>query len=115
MPRNMTTSSVGTPATQTPLVRHTNDVLAGANIALYLVAALLLLRFYRKTGDRLFAFFSLAFLVLGINAIIFQTIDTTNEARTFLYAVRAVAFSVIIYAIVDKNLMRRSSPPRNPS
>jgi hypothetical protein len=107
-----TTAQVGTPATQTTTVKHTNDVLAGANIALFVVAAILFLRFYRKTTDRLFAFFALAFFILGINGTIFQFFDSTNEARTYLYAVRAVAFSVIIYAIVDKNLMRRRIPAR---
>jgi cell shape-determining protein MreD len=101
--------AVGTPAPQTPLVKHTNDVLAGSSLALYLVAALLFLRFYRKTQDRLFMFFSLAFTILGVNAIIFQVLHTNNEARTYLYGVRALAFSVIIYAIVDKNMARRSS------
>jgi len=105
---------VGTPARQSELVRHTNDVLSGANVALCLVAAILFVRFYRKTSDRLFLFFAAAFGILCLNGIIFQLIDRDDESRTFLYAVRSVAFGLIIYAIVDKNLGRRSSSPSKP-
>jgi hypothetical protein len=69
------------------------------------VAATFFLRFWRKTRDRLFGLFSLAFGVLALNwaALAFTR---TDEIRTWLYGVRLVAFLVILYAIIDKNRAR---------
>jgi hypothetical protein len=74
----------------------------GAIVACCAVAGAFFLRFWRKTRDRLFAMFSLAFWILAANwaALAFTR---TDEIRTALYAVRLLAFGVILYAIVDKN------------
>jgi hypothetical protein len=77
----------------------------GAIVACCAVAGTFFLRFWRKTRDRLFAMFSLAFWVLALNwtALAFTR---TDEMRTALYAVRLLAFLVILYAIADKNRAR---------
>ena len=69
------------------------------------VAASFFLRFWRKTGDRLFGLFGLAFGMLGLNwvALAFTRGD---ELRLMLYAVRLLAFVVILVAIIDKNRAR---------
>jgi uncharacterized membrane protein HdeD (DUF308 family) len=103
------------PLEQSVAVRKTNEFLSGATLILCLVAALLFIRFYRRTSDRLFLFFAAAFAILGVNRIFFLLIDANNEARTWLYAVRLVAFLLIIYAIVDKNFRRRPTTPDRPS
>lgn len=73
-----------------------------------LVAALFFLRFWRETRDRLFAFFSLAFLGLGATwlglAIINHPADEAQQE--YAYVVRLVAFVILIIGIIDKN--RRS-------
>ena len=73
-----------------------------------LVAALFFLRFWRQTRERLFAFFSLAFLGLGATwlglAIINHPADEAQQE--YAYVVRLVAFVILIIGIIDKN--RRS-------
>lgn len=69
----------------------------------FTVAGLFFLKFWQKTRDRLFAGFSLAFFVLALNQLAFVFVDERSEARTGLYFVRLVAFSMILWAIVDKN------------
>ena len=70
------------------------------------VAGLFFLRFWRKTRDRLFAIFAIAFWLLGVNwlALAFTQQD---EVKTIYYAVRLLAFVLILYAIIDKNRASR--------
>lgn len=77
----------------------------GAIAMACVVAGSFFLRFWRKTGDRLFGLFGLAFGVLGLNwvALAFTQGD---ELRLMLYAVRLLAFVVILVAIIDKNRAR---------
>ena len=95
------------------------------------VVALFFLRFWRETGDRLFAMFALAFLLLGITRIGLATsqdappvaaaaaendVDQAppannvedassevEESQTHWYWVRLAAFLLIVVAIADKN------------
>ena len=77
-------------------------MMGGMIVALFFVAALLFLRFYRKTRDRLFAFFAAAFAIMAANRLgLIFTND--NEVQTSFYIVRLLAFALILYAIIDKN------------
>ena len=67
------------------------------------VVALYFLRFWRDTGDRLFAMFALAFLLLGITRAGLAVSPLEMEGHTHWYWVRLVAFLLILVAIVDKN------------
>lgn len=78
-----------------------SEFLAGGAFVASLGVALYFLRFYRRTGDRLFAVFSLAFLVFALNRALLQIVD--DETATWVYLVRLAAFVAILYAIVDKN------------
>ena len=86
-----------------------NQFMLGAIVALCAVAGLFFLRFWRKTRDRLFAIFAIAFWILGLNwlALAFTQQD---EVRTALYVVRLLAFLLILFGIVDKNRQRGSTP-----
>lgn len=72
-----------------------------------LVAALFFLRYWRESRDRLFGFFSLAFLGMAANwtelAIVRPTYDAQHPDA---YLIRLAAFVILIIGIVDKN--RRS-------
>jgi hypothetical protein len=69
-----------------------------------LVAGLFFLRFWRKTRDRLFMIFALAFWILGLNWTLLAMTSPEDEAtRAMFYTVRLFAFILIIYAIIDKN------------
>ena len=67
------------------------------------VAGLFFLRFWRTSRDRLFLFFALAFLVLGLTWIGQLYVHPRVENRHFIYLFRLAAFGLIIAGIVDKN------------
>lgn len=68
----------------------------------YLVAGLYFLRFWRESRDRLFAIFATAFAILAAQRVVLSLL--LHETGTpLLYALRALAFLLIISAIVDKN------------
>lgn len=77
--------------------------LTGAIAMGSVTAALFFLRFWRETGDRLFAMFSVAFLLLGITRIGLVVSAETFEAQTQWYWMRFAAFLLILLAIIDKN------------
>ncbi len=84
------------------------DFLAGATMAGSLAVALFFIRFFRQTGDRLFAAFGLAFAVFAVNRLLLTLLDDESEAREYVYAVRFLAFAVIVAAIIDKNRSERA-------
>ncbi len=67
------------------------------------VAALYFFRFWRETGDRLFAIFALSFLLLGITRLGLAWQQQATEGHTHWYWVRLAAFVLILIAIADKN------------
>ena len=79
------------------------ELLNGAIVMACLVASLYFVRFWRASSDRLFAFFALAFAIMGINWVALAFVPAQHEARPALYVVRLVAFGLILVAIVDKN------------
>jgi hypothetical protein len=79
------------------------ELLMGAIAMASWVAALFFLRFWRDTGDRLFAIFSASFFLLGITRIGLAMSKVPLEAQTYWYWVRLAAFLLILIAIVDKN------------
>ncbi len=80
--------------------------LAGATCMSLLVIALFFLRFWKRTRDRLFLYFSAAFGFLMIERIIRSSLTVDTEWAPYVYSVRLAAFVLILVAIVDKN--RRS-------
>ena len=77
--------------------------LMGAIAMASAVVALFFLRFWRETGDRLFAIFSAAFLLLGITRLGLTLSRDLSEGHTLWYWVRFAAFALILIAIADKN------------
>jgi hypothetical protein len=84
------------------------EFLDGASCLACAAVAMVLLRFWRLSGDRLLLLFGLAFVVLAVNRIGLAVLDDDSEAGTFVYLARAVAFGLILAAIVDKNRVRSS-------
>lgn len=80
-----------------------DDFLSGLVVALCLVAAVIFLRFWRQSHDRLFGFFSGAFFLLALNYLMLTFNPRDSEIRPYLYLVRLAAFLLIIFAILDKN------------
>ena len=83
------------------------DFLAGAVTLGYAVAAVFFLRFWRKTGDRLFLAFAAAFVLLALNQVLASVLEFGDERTPYVYSLRVLGFVLILWAIVDKNLLRR--------
>jgi hypothetical protein len=79
------------------------DFLGGASTAASCIVAMILFKFWRESKDRLLLLFSLAFLVLGINWLLVTALHPGEETRHLFYAVRLVAFLLILVGILDKN------------
>lgn len=73
----------------------------------FLVAGLFFLRFWRRTGDALFAFFALAFWLLAANQALTAFAHVPLEERTGLYLLRLAAFVLILVGILFKNRSTR--------
>ena len=70
------------------------------------IAALLFLRFWRQSRDRLFLYFSASFLLEAVNRTLFAWNGAHSEEATLYYLVRLLAYGLILWAIVEKNLIR---------
>lgn len=81
--------------------------LAGAVTLAHLLAAIYFLRFWRKTSDRLFISFSLAFGLFALNQLIVSSLWAADERRNYAYVLRILGFVLILFAIVDKNTFSR--------
>ncbi len=66
-------------------------------------AALFFLRFWRQSGDRLFLFFCLSFLLLSVSWVVLAILRPGLETGPYVYLVRLFAFCVIIIGVLDKN------------
>ena len=68
------------------------------------VGGIYFFRFWRKTRDRLFFMFGVAFWLMALERLVLAlAIDPWFEEYSFVYLIRLFAFLVIICAIVDKN------------
>jgi hypothetical protein len=79
------------------------DFLSGAVAFGFFVCGLFFLRFWRRSADRLFAIFALAFAVFAANRLILAVLDEGNENEAYVYLFRLAAFVLILLAIVDRN------------
>lgn len=71
-----------------------------------IVAAAFFFKFWRKTHERLFLAFGVAFLIEGFNRLGFLFLDDPSEGSPAIYTIRLVAFLLVLVAILSKN--RRS-------
>lgn len=83
-----------------------DEFLSGLIVALSATAGLIFWKFWKQAGDRLFAFFSGAFFLLGLNYLLLTFNPRDSEARPYLYLVRLAAFVAIIIGVIDKNRKR---------
>jgi hypothetical protein len=67
------------------------------------VSGVFFFHFWRQSHERLFAFFGAAFWLLALSWTLLGLFSPTEEARPYIYAIRLVAFLLIIGGIVEKN------------
>jgi uncharacterized protein DUF5985 len=79
-------------------------MLAGALVFAYLVAGAHFLRFWRRTNDRLFLDFAVAFWLFALDQLATSIPKVVDQTVGYEYLLRILGFMLIIVAIVDKNL-----------
>lgn len=89
---------------------HPDPVLAafagGALAVGFLAVGLFFLKFWRRTGDELFATFAVAFALLAANQAAPILLRIPSENQGYIYLLRLAAFLLIIAAVLRKNLGR---------
>ncbi len=80
------------------------EYLSGAVTLGFVIGALFFLRFWRKTADRLFLAFAIAFALLALNQAAAQWLGAADERVGYTYLLRVLGFVLILVAIVDKNI-----------
>jgi hypothetical protein len=86
-----------------------NELISGALVMGYFIAAIFFLKFYKSTHDRLFAFFAAAFGILSCQRVALALTTKTVEDTVLIYVIRLIAFLIILYAIIDKNMQAKRS------
>lgn len=82
------------------------DFLSGLITAGFLISGLFFIRFWARTRDALFLAFAAAFVLLAINQGLLVLSGIAAEDRTWLYLLRLLAFSLILWGIWRKNRAR---------
>jgi uncharacterized membrane protein len=79
------------------------SIAPGAVIMGHVVAAVFFLKFWRKTGDRLFMTFAAAFLLMGLVPLLTNAMSIPREEQSPFYLIRLAAFLLIIGAVAAKS------------
>ena len=79
-----------------------NGMIAFGDVA----GALFFFKSWKKSNERLFLFFAVAFVLFAIQRIALSFITQMDEGHVAMYSLRLVAFAIILYSIIDKNKVR---------
>jgi uncharacterized membrane protein HdeD (DUF308 family) len=86
-----------------------SDLFAGAIAMASFVVALFFMRFWRSSRDRFFLDFALSFGIEGVHRIVSALTYDDNEDSPLHYLVRLLAYGLILWAILEKNLPARGA------
>ncbi len=81
-----------------------SDFFSGLITMGYVICAGFFLRYWARSKDGLFGAFALAFLLLAISQALTSLLGLPLEERSWIYLFRLAAFSILIGAILTKNL-----------
>ncbi|HJU16062.1 MAG TPA: DUF5985 family protein [Stellaceae bacterium] len=84
-----------------------NGFIAGMIAMGYVLAGLFFLKFWARSGDRLFVKFAAAFWLLALNRVVLAAIHLPQGDESWPYLLRLIAFGLIAVAILQKNTARR--------
>jgi uncharacterized membrane protein HdeD (DUF308 family) len=83
------------------------DLITGMIAMASLIIGLFFLRFWRTTRDRFFLYFALSFGIEGVHRIVTTLTFDEQEDSPLHYLVRLLAYGLILWAILEKNLPSR--------
>lgn len=81
-----------------------DDFILGAIATAAAVAALIFLRYFRRTRDPFFLFFAASFALESFGRILSVLIPAFDDDNSGIYILRLVAYCLILLAIAVKNL-----------
>jgi uncharacterized protein DUF5985 len=79
------------------------EMLSGALLFSYFIAGIHFVHFWRRTSDKLFLHFAVAFWLFALNQIVTSIPVVTDETAGYEYLLRVLGFIVILVAIAEKN------------
>lgn len=85
------------------------DLITGMIAMASLIIGLFFLRFWRNTKDRFFLYFALSFGIEGVHRIVTTLTFDEHEDSPLHYLVRLLAYGLILWAILEKNMPSRRS------
>ncbi len=80
------------------------ELFTGAITMGSIVIALFFLRFWRDSSDRFFLYFALSFFIEGVHRLYSALHDAGGEDSPLHYLIRLLAYGLILWAILEKNL-----------
>ena len=83
------------------------NLLGGAIAMGCAVIGLCFLKFWRRTRDPFFGYFALAFFLMGFGRIVEAIMRNEQASTPSVYVFRLIAYSIIIFAILQKNMAGR--------
>jgi hypothetical protein len=78
-------------------------LMQGMCAAIAMAVGLSFLSFWKRSRDRLFLYFAIAFWLMGSSWVLLGLIAPEADNRLYVYGLRLLAFLLVIVAIVDKN------------
>jgi Family of unknown function (DUF5985) len=78
--------------------------LSGMITAGFIIAALFFFRFWRRTGDALFATFGVSFALFAASQSLSVSFDFLHDDKTAVFVLRLFGFGLLLVAIAWKNL-----------
>ena len=88
---------------------HAIDFMRGATMMADLGVALFFFKYWKETGDRLFLFFSCAFVILAFSQKVVLFLGDNGEYAPYAYYMRFGAFILIVLGILGKNMPMKNS------
>jgi hypothetical protein len=85
------------------------NLLTGAIAMGSIVIALFFMRFWRSTRDRFFMYFALSFAIEGGHRVYSALTYQDAEDSPLHYLIRLLAYGLILWAILEKNLPTRKN------
>jgi drug/metabolite transporter superfamily protein YnfA len=86
------------------------EVVWAISTAAAAAVGLLFCAHWRRSRDRFFVLFAVAFWALGASTLTLLISAASGESRPAAYIIRLLAFLLIIVAILDKNRPQRADP-----
>ena len=77
--------------------------LSGMTTMGFLVVSLLFVRYWRRTRDGIFVWFSISFALLALTQALPVIIEIPREEHSWVFLLRLLAFALLIFAILRKN------------